>query len=59
MLSIDLRVPLPQRMIDFVVRNVVGVFFFLQALALLTMALLTMALLTMAMALDVRGRDLV
>ena len=30
-ISLDLRVPLPQRMIDFVVRNVVGVFFFLQA----------------------------
>jgi len=32
-ISLDLRVPLPQRMIDFVVRNVVGVFFFLQARA--------------------------
>ena len=29
------RVPLPQRMIDFVVRNVVGVFFYLQARAAL------------------------
>jgi hypothetical protein len=34
-ISLDLRVPLPQRMIDFVVRNVVGVFFFLQARAAL------------------------
>ena len=34
-ISLDLRVPLPQRMIDFVVRNVVGVFFYLQARAAL------------------------
>ena len=33
--ALDLRVPLPQRMIDFVVRNVVGVFFYLQARAAL------------------------
>lgn len=32
-ISLDLRVPLPQRVIDYVTRNFVGVFFYLQARA--------------------------